>query len=110
MNDQNAPPKDETPGTPPPPPLPPPPLPGTALQLPPHVSPYMGAPPPPPIAAAPPPPKRFPVKRFLFGAIGFIAVVSVVVGMAFRQPPPRKARSIGARLDLAAGDVAVKDA
>ena len=33
----------------------------------------------------------------ILGAIGFIAVVGVVVGMAFRQPPPRKARSIGAR-------------
>ena len=121
------------------PPLPPanltarppaPPLPGTALKLPhqqPHVPPALPAPgeaPPPqggpfhvqdsPRANVPPaaaaPPMRVPLRTILFAAASIVALVVLVLVIAFRPTAPRKARSIGARLDLAAGDVTVNDA
>lgn len=89
---------------------------GTAGQ-----APQMGAEPPPQGAPyrvqlqgnAPPPaapPSRVPLRTILFAAMGAIAVVAIILFVVFRPTAPRKARSIGARLDLAAGDVTVNDA
>ena len=117
-----------------PPGLPAPPLPGTAVKLPQQAQqPQQGqqqaqqqpapgeAPPPqggpfhvqqqqpanmPPAA----PPMRIPLRTIFFVAAALVAVVSIVLVIAFRPTAPRKARSIGARLDLAAGDVTVNDA
>ncbi|MEA2750556.1 MAG: Ca-activated chloride channel, partial [Myxococcales bacterium] len=130
MNDSNAPPGKSTPSNPPPPtnlpaiPTPPPPLPGTAAKLPnaPQANaPHPGEQPPPqggpfrvqdyPAPAAPPSPKtRIPLRSILFAAAGVIATVALILFVVFRPTAPRKARSIGARLDLAAGDVTVNDA
>ncbi|HEY8073634.1 MAG TPA: VIT and VWA domain-containing protein, partial [Labilithrix sp.] len=123
MNDQSTPPKAEPnaipeqtgepmppkPTTGGPPPLPTQPWPREQPPMPP--GPYGVLPPREPAHAPPPPPtRRIPYRGILIGLAAAIAIVGVVVAMAFRQPPPRKARSIGARLDLAAGDVSVKDA
>jgi tetratricopeptide (TPR) repeat protein len=109
---------DPEPGMPSPPP---PPQPGMAAQLPmPQAAPY-GIPQPPPAASpfhvappegvAPPPPKpRRPIRGILLGLVGLAIVGSVVGALALKPAAPKKARSIGARLDLAAGDVTVKDA
>ena len=111
---------------------PPPPLPGTAAKLPnapnfapnaPNVqgAPHPGEQPPPqggpfrmqdhPANAPPPASKmRIPLRTILFGAAGVIATIAIILFVVFRPTAPRKARSIGARLDLAAGDVTVNDA
>jgi Ca-activated chloride channel family protein len=107
---------------------PPPPLPGTAAQLPNapnapnvHAAPHPGEQPPPQGGAfriqdhatnAPPLASklRIPLRTILFAAAGVIAAVALILFVVFRPTAPRKARSIGARLDLAAGDVTVNDA
>jgi Ca-activated chloride channel family protein len=63
-------------------------------------------------ANAPPasPKTRIPLRTILFGAAAVIGVIALFLFVAFRPSAPRKARSIGARLDLAAGDVTVNDA
>jgi Ca-activated chloride channel homolog len=72
------------------------------------------APEPPPPAQAPPqgsaPGRRVPYRTILLAAIAILVVGGVVLGYALRPPPPKLARSIGARLDLAAGEVTVSDA
>ncbi len=60
--------------------------------------------------AGAPPERRVPLRSVLLAAIALIAVGSVVLVYVLRPPPPRQARSIGARLDLAAGEVTVSDA
>ncbi|MBS2017000.1 MAG: hypothetical protein JST00_29200 [Deltaproteobacteria bacterium] len=74
------------------------------------------APPPPPVPippvqVAPPPlpPPRIPLRTFMVGAFAVVGVLAVVMFLVFRPTPAKKARSIGARLDLAAGDVTVND-
>jgi Ca-activated chloride channel family protein len=117
---------------------PPPPLPGTAAQLPSapnaqtagniapnasnvHGAPHPGEQPPPqggpfrmqdhPANVPPPAPKtRIPLRTIAFAAAGVIATLAIILFVVFRPTAPRKARSIGARLDLAAGDVTVNDA
>jgi hypothetical protein len=56
------------------------------------------------------PPMRIPLRTIFVTAAGVIATVAIILFVAFRPSAPRKARSIGARLDLAAGDVTVNDA
>lgn len=117
--------------------VPPPPLPGTTAPLhqaaPAHAAPPAGTEPPPQIAALPPgaepppqgapyrvhpdhqappppPPPRVPLRTVFFAAAGVVAAMVIVLVLVFRPSAPRKARSIGARLDLAAGDVTVNDA
>jgi hypothetical protein len=46
----------------------------------------------------------------LFAAAGLLAAAAVIAALVFRPSAPHKARSLGARLDLAAGDVTVNDA
>lgn len=75
---------------------PPPPMPGTP-------TPIHNLPPP-----APPPP-RVPLRTFMVGAFAVIGLVAIVLFLAFRPTPAKKARSLGARLDLAAGEVTVND-
>ena len=117
---------------------PPPPLPGTAAKLPSapnasnasniapnapnvHGAPHPGEQPPPqggpfrmqehPVNVPPPAPKtRIPLRTILFAAAGVVAALAIILFVVFRPTAPRKARSIGARLDLAAGDVTVNDA
>ncbi len=66
---------------------------------------------PPPADAGPTAdaPRRVPLRTVLFGVTAILLVLSVGAASVFRNPPPRAARSIGARLDLAAGDVTVTD-
>ncbi len=70
------------------------------------------APPPPPPGApqvAPPEPKR-PLKvRHIVLAGGLVAALLSVLAFALRPHPPLRARAIGARLDLAAGEVALTE-
>jgi len=61
--------------------------------------------PPPP----PPPPKQVPTRAILLALVGVLFVVAIVMFAYLKPRPALKARSIGARLDLAAGDVTVKD-
>jgi Ca-activated chloride channel homolog len=112
----------------PPPGAPPaPPQPGTAVQ-PPQAHQHYGAVPP----GAEPPPQhmgyrsvtgnagtpaqpgqpgiRVPLRTILFAATAVVTVLSIILFLVFRPTAPKKARSIGARLDLAAGDVTVNDA
>lgn len=113
------------------PPVPPPPAPGTAAQLPaprrssrppplpPQARPQMApnAPPPggpyrvPPANDAPrhTPERRTPLRTILVALVAAFAVASTVAVVIFKPPPPKQARSIGARLDLAAGEVTVRD-
>ena len=64
----------------------------------------------------PPPPggsypsKRIPLRIVAAAAAAVAAVLVIILVIAFRPTTPKKARSIGARLDLAAGDVTVNDA
>src|SRR5947208_2890688 len=73
------------------------------------------APPPPPHAAAPRPPApapralRVPMRVAILGVAALAALVGVVIWLVTRTPAPARARSIGARLELAAGDVAVSE-
>jgi Ca-activated chloride channel family protein len=114
---------------------PPPPFPGTAAKLPNapnapniapnasnvHGAPHPGEQPPPqggpfrmqdhPANVPPTAPKtRIPLRTILFAAAGVVATLAIILFVVFRPTAPRKARSIGARLDLAAGDVTVNDA
>jgi len=50
-----------------------------------------------------------PFRTFVFGFAGLVAAAAIVAVVVFKPAPPRKARSIGARLDLAAGEVTVTD-
>lgn len=56
------------------------------------------------------PSMRIPLRTIFFTAAAVIATVAVILVIAFRPTTPRRARSIGARLDLAAGDVTVNEA
>lgn len=87
------------------------------FQTPPREAPYGVAPPyrmpdqnQPQSPPVPPTPKRVPYRTILLAAIAILTVGSVVLGYALRPPPPKQARSIGARLDLAAGEVTLSDA
>jgi tetratricopeptide (TPR) repeat protein len=51
-----------------------------------------------------------PLRTIFFGAAGVLALLAIVLFVVLRPSVPRKARSLGARLDLAAGDVTVNDA
>ena len=64
----------------------------------------------PPNASAHAPKMRVPLRTMLFTAAAVVAAALVVIFLVFRPNAPKKARSIGARLDLAAGDVTVNDA
>ena len=135
MNDSSAPPANPKPSTPPttePVPIeiarivPPPPNLKPPQQVPAHVQHAQQAPPygaMPPGAEPPPegnfriaggsggsPRMRVPLRTILFGAVAAVAALCVIVFLVFRPTPPKKARSLGARLDLAAGDVTVTDA
>lgn len=87
------------------------------VQLPPPEQPYGVAPPPgqpyripenqPP--PAPPPGTRVPYRTILLAAIAILTIGGVVLGYALRPPAPKQARSIGARLELAAGEVTISD-
>ena len=92
----------------PPPPLPPP-LPSeipAGAESPPQIVPYQLPPPPPPPA---PRALRVPLRTILFASAAGMTALCVILFLAFRPTAPKKARSIGARLDLAAGDVTVND-
>jgi Ca-activated chloride channel family protein len=55
-------------------------------------------------------PRPVPLRTFLaLGAVG-IALVGALVMLILKAPPPQHARNLGARLELAAGQVVVKDA
>jgi len=56
------------------------------------------------------PKARLPLRTALFAFGGGLAALTIVLFLVFKPTTPRKARSIGARLDLAAGDVTVVDA
>lgn len=56
-----------------------------------------------------PPQRRVPYRAVLVAFVALLATVSVVLFVAFKPKPPPKARSIGARLDLAAGEVTVQE-
>ena len=103
MNEPNTPPGL----TPPPAPLPPlPPLPAGA-EPPPQVVPYHLLP---GGSSAPPVPgMRVPLRTIFFASAAGVTALCVILFLVFRPTPPKKARSIGARLDLAAGDVTVND-
>ncbi len=66
-------------------------------------------PPPPPLPPVVEPPRRFPLRSVVAGALAAAFGLSVVVALATRPGSPQRARSLGARLDLAAGDVTVDD-
>lgn len=80
-----------------------------------------GRPPPPeppptelvPRAAPPPPPlplgRRVPLRVGIAAAAAAVAVVSLAVTLASQPGLPKRARTLGARLDLAAGEVTVED-
>jgi tetratricopeptide (TPR) repeat protein len=53
---------------------------------------------------------RVPLRTIFFAVAAVMGVVAIILFLVFRPSVPRKARSIGARLDLAAGDVTVNDA
>jgi Ca-activated chloride channel homolog len=111
MNDPHTPPPNgNDPSAPPP------------VQPPPAEQPYGVVPPPPPQGqgpyrvpenqpppASPPAPARVPYRTILLAAIAILTIGGVVLGYALRPPPPKQARSIGARLDLAAGEVTISD-
>jgi len=52
---------------------------------------------------------RVPLRTILFASAAGVTALCVILFLVFRPTPPKKARSIGARLDLAAGDVTVND-
>lgn len=115
MNDPQTPPppNGNDPSAPPPvqpPPVQPPPIGGPEQPYgvaPPAGQPYRvpenQAPPPAPPAA------RIPYRTILLAALAILTIGAVVLGYALRPPPPKQARSIGARLDLAAGEVTISD-
>lgn len=110
MNDSNVPPGKSTPSTPPPQ-APPPnaPFPHPGEQPPPQGGPFRVQ--EHPVNAAPPgPASRLPLRTIFVSAAAVIATVAIILFVVFRPTAPKKARSIGARLDLAAGDVTVNDA
>jgi Ca-activated chloride channel homolog len=74
---------------------------------PPHQGPYRAPPPEPEPARAPA--RRVPLRNIFVAFAGIVAIGAVVAVFVFRPPPPRQARSLGARLDLAAGEVTVID-
>jgi len=132
MNESSKPGPSKTPPPLPPIPTPPPPAAQAAegepqIQAPPAPPPEparleeSGAmPPPPPMPGTPtpihnlpppvPPPPRVPLRTFMVGAFAAIGLVAVVLFLVFKPTPAKKARSLGARLDLAAGEVTVVDA
>ncbi len=55
------------------------------------------------------PKTRIPLRTIFFAVAGGVALAAIVLFLVFRPTTPKKARSIGARLDLAAGDVTVED-
>ena len=57
-----------------------------------------------------PPALRVPLRTILFAGAAGVTALCIILFLVFRPTPPKKARSIGARLDLAAGDVTVNDA
>ena len=102
------------------PPLPPPPAQQQQQQQQQQPYPHPGEHPPPqggpfrvqehPVNAPPPASKpRIPLRTIFFTAAAVVATVAIILFVVFRPTPPKKARSIGARLDLAAGDVTVND-
>jgi Ca-activated chloride channel homolog len=66
---------------------------------------------PPPVekASSPLPLRRVPLRAILLAFAGFVTISSAAAFYVLKPPPPMAARSIGARLDLAAGDVTVTD-
>jgi Ca-activated chloride channel homolog len=87
-----------------------------------HPQPQNGLPPatltPPYRIPEPPPPpleldpnarekKRIPLRTILFAVFGAVAVGAVLLVYILKPPSPKQAKNIGARLDLAAGDVSV---
>ncbi|HSO38835.1 MAG TPA: VIT domain-containing protein [Labilithrix sp.] len=103
MNDPSVPPGN-------PPPVPPP-IPAeipAGAEPPPQIAAYHALPGgsgPPPVAAP-----RVPLRTILFAGAAGVTALCIILFLVFRPTPPKKARSIGARLDLAAGDVTVNDA
>ncbi|OJY15605.1 MAG: hypothetical protein BGO98_23265 [Myxococcales bacterium 68-20] len=55
-----------------------------------------------------PPKRRFPLRTILVAAIAVCSLGAVGAHYVLKTPPPKQARSLGARLDLAAGDVVVE--
>ena len=97
MNEPQTPPDPASPPT-----LPPPIEPGA--EPPPQILAYVPPPLPPP-----PPPRRVPLRLLIIAASTGIGVVCILLYAIFHPSAARPARSLGARLDLAAGDVTVKD-
>src|SRR3984957_17432068 len=56
------------------------------------------------------PTRRIPLRIYLLVGAVAAALVAAVVALALKVPPPVQARNIGARLELAAGQVLVKEA
>jgi len=71
-----------------------------------HAGPYRA----PPIDDGSPagPRRRVPLRTIIIVAAAVLGVGAVATHYALKTPPPRQARSLGARLDLAAGDVVVE--
>ncbi|MGZ3475666.1 MAG: hypothetical protein ACXVCJ_14330, partial [Polyangiales bacterium] len=70
-------------------------------------------PPPPPREEPPPPPpapkKGFPLRFLILGLIALAIAIGIGVHYANKPKLPVAARAIGARLDLAAGEVIVEE-
>lgn len=52
--------------------------------------------------------RRVPLRNYVLAGLAGVAVLATALALLFRTPPPARARSIGARLDLAAGDVGIE--
>ncbi|WP_394826824.1 VIT domain-containing protein [Pendulispora albinea] len=112
MSDPSAPPEvpfPSLPASPPPPPdVPPAWAPPSPASPAPHASP---APPETPYRSAPEPPAAprpsVSLHALLAGAFAVLAVLAMLAVLIFRVGAPKKAQRLGARLDLAAGDVSV---
>ena len=121
MNDSSAPPGTPNPSTPPTGPHPQQAQQAQQAQHEPHGALPPGAEPPPQVMpyravsgndglpGSPANPVRVPLRTFLFAAGAVVTALSILLFLLFRPTPPKKARNIGARLDLAAGDVTVND-
>jgi Ca-activated chloride channel homolog len=59
---------------------------------------------------AAPAPNRMPTRTIILSVAGLFTALLLVLPWVFRPGAPKQARSIGARLDLAAGDVTVSEA
>src|SRR5262245_55736693 len=63
-----------------------------------------------PVPSLTAPARRVPLRSIIAGVLALGTVSAVGAHYALKAPPPKAARALGARLDLAAGDVVVSDA